>query len=334
MLFHQGKNFELHQGDCEGVLAGLPERSVNCCVTSPPYWKLRKYEGGGEEIGWEPTPEAYIASLVQAFRALRRVLRDDGVAWLNLGDCFASKADGNRKRKDLVGIPWAAAFALRDDGWHLRSEVVWAKGVSGQRELTAQVRRHAADLGVAPEVVEQLAERLEPFIGSGMPESCRDRPSRSHEHIFMLAKSPRYAYDDDAVREPYSPMTIATTQRKRMIAEGKFSAETEFRGNHTGKVGGTGERMLKLNPKGRNRRSVWTIPARPFKGAHFATFSPELVEPCVLAGCPGGGTVVDIFNGSGTVGEVALKQGRRYIGIDLNREYLAMSRDRLAPLDA
>jgi DNA modification methylase/transcriptional regulator with XRE-family HTH domain len=227
-------------------------------------------------LGLEPTPEAYVAHLVEVFRAVRRVLRDDGTCWVNLGDSYAGNGPGSwgssdkstlttasrngawapgktigttpprdsgLKPKDLVGIPWRVAFALQADGWWLRSEIIWAKP-------------------------------------NPMPESVTDRPTKAHESLFLLAKAERYFFDADAIRECYSPMTIDTPQRRRMIADGKFSGEDEYRFTD----GYKGERMLKLNDAGRNKRSVWTIPSEPFPLAHFATFPPALVEPCVQAG--------------------------------------------------
>lgn len=294
------------QGDVRAVLPTLPDASVHCVVTSPPYWGLRDYGVEGQ-IGQEATPEAFVATMVDAFREVRRVLRKDGTLWLNLGDSYArsggTQAGGNRelmhmgdvqrrclkppaglKHKDLVGIPWMVAFALRADGWYLRSEIIWAKT-------------------------------------NPMPESVTDRPTKSHEQLFLLSKSPNYHYDASAISEP----SIGTTHHDR--TGGRFAAPGQAAHTGTRNADDVGDR--------RNKRSVWTIATTPFGEAHFATFPPALVEPCILAGCPAGGTVLDPFSGSGTTGMVALRHQRNYIGIELNPEYVEMSRRRIvgdAPL--
>jgi DNA modification methylase len=313
-------------GDALQVLETLESSSVQTCVTSPPYWGLRDYGVSGQ-MGLEKTPDEYVANLVSVFREVRRVLRDDGTLWLNLGDSYAANGvkanrpqtnnttvDGIRVRmardatpsdsranlngafesglkpKDLVGIPWRVAFALQADGWYLRQDIIWHKP-------------------------------------NPMPESVRDRCTKSHEYIFLLAKSERYFYDAEAVKEP--------------LATASFERAKYPRVGHPKDVYGDGITNLR-NPKTdaesrareissglRNRRSVWTVTTKPFKGAHFATFPPDLIEPCIKAGSPEGGTVLDPFFGAGTTGLVASRLGRKYIGIELNPEYVALAELRL-----
>jgi DNA modification methylase len=305
-------------GDCRQILRTLPEQSVHCCVTSPPYFGLRDY-GMDEQIGLEPTPEQFVAELVAVFREVRRVLRDDGKLWLNLGDSYFSSTKGtggknsstlNAKRdengtvcgkstitynpvklspgelpikpKDLIGIPWRVAFALQADGWYLRQDIIWHKP-------------------------------------NPMPESVTDRCTKAHEYVFLLSKSARYYYDSEAVKEP----AISTEPAGNGFA-GRQGGERglPMSGGH-----GTAERW---QPGcARNRRSVWTVATKPYKGAHFATFPPALVEPCILAGCPVGGTVLDPFSGSATTGQVALSNARNYIGCELNPEYHELAQQRL-----
>lgn len=313
-------SLKILQGDCRDVLKTLLDESVQCCVTSPPYWGLRDY-GHPDQIGQEATPAKYVASLVDVFYEVRRVLKANGTLWLNLGDSYCSKggshdgrsdnqpgvgasriwrngsgrADGivdergqrNRngntveglKAKDLIGIPWMVAFALRDAGWWLRSEVVWHKP-------------------------------------NAMPESVTDRPTKSHEYIFLLTKSERYYYDAEAIAEPKA---VSTIQDDRTNGNG-FRRERDYPGapsNGGTNLGG---------PNGtRNKRSVWTVPTHSYPESHFATFPPDLIKPCILAGCPTGGTVLDPFGGSGTTGQVALELGRRAILIELNPEYCKLA---------
>lgn len=266
-------------------------------MTSPPYYGLRNYGEAGQ-IGLEETPEEYTWRLVEVFREVRRVLKDDGTLWLNIGDSYAGKAAaGEVKRKDLNGIPWLLAFALRSDGWHLRADIIWHKP-------------------------------------NTMPESAKDRPTRAHEYIFLLSKSPDYFYNAEAIKEPAAgfPGSENPNARRRgntktfrggnaythdQAAENSASVERDSHGltpNETGK---------------RNRRTVWTIATRPYKGAHFATFPEELVRPCVLAGSRPGDTILDPFCGSGTTGAVAIQEGRDFIGIDINPEYCTMSEQRI-----
>lgn len=290
------------QGDCRSVLATLPAQSVQCCVTSPPYYGLRDYGVDGQ-IGLEKTPDEYVAEMVAVFREVRRVLRDDGVLWLNLGDSYASTTKGtggaskkqisnsgaffaprkfnagSAKEKDLIGIPWMVAFALRADGWYLRSEVIWAKP-------------------------------------NPMPESVTDRPTKAHEQVFLLSKSARYFYDGDAVRE--AGVIPAGTKGAKGSAEraaqpGVNSRPPEY----------------KVYDGMRSLRSVWTVATQPFSGAHFATMPPDLAERCILAGSAKGHTVLDPFGGAGTTALVADRLQRDAIICELNPEFAAMAKDRI-----
>ncbi len=296
-------NATLMQGDCLAVLANLPDNSVHCCVTSPPYFGLRDY-GHPDQIGLEASPEAYVTKMVSVFREVRRVLRDDGTCWINIGDSYANGGRKTRdqddklehrgmdcrpddpdgiKPKDLIGIPWLLAFALRADGWYLRQDIIWAKP-------------------------------------NPMPESVTDRCTKAHEYLFLLTKNARYWYDAEAVKETVADGTIDRLSQPTLAQQvGSTRVPGKTNGNMKA-VGGTVTR---------NRRSVWSIATQPFTGAHFATMPKKLVEPCILAGCPVGGTVLDPFNGAATVGIVALEHGRQYLGIELNPEYVQLSVDRL-----
>jgi DNA modification methylase len=311
---------KLIHGDSLQMLKTLESESVQCCVTSPPYWGLRDYGVEGQ-LGLEKTPDEYVQKLVAIFREVKRVLKKDGTLWLNLGDSYAgggrggignastlqggqrnqnesraekvsvSKLGDGLKAKDLVGIPWLVAFALRADGWYLRSDIIWAK----------------------PNV---------------MPESARDRPTRSHEYVFLLTKSPIYLYNGDAIKEPLSAASAARYKhgfkdKKTGTTKGlRVCGEAQPRGEVVPQV------TLKT-PTGRSKRSVWIVTTQAFKGAHFATFPPKLIRPCVLAGSRAGDTVLDPFNGAGTTGLVATQLRRKYIGIDINEKYLEMTRTRL-----
>ncbi len=262
----------IETGDCLEVLRCMAEASVDCCVTSPPYFGLRDYGHAGQ-IGIESTPTEYIARLTAVFSEVRRVLKDEGTLWLNIGDSYASSPTGSDsvksgleggkrtqveggkrqnkivdglKPKDLIGIPWRLAMSLQADGWYLRSDIIWHKP-------------------------------------NAMPESVKDRPTNTHEYVFLLSKSQRYFYDHAAIAE------------------------------------GSG-----------NKRSVWSVPTKPYKGAHFATFPPDLISPCIQAGCPLGGTVLDPFGGAGTTGLVADALGRDSLLIELNPEYSSIARGRIA----
>lgn len=300
-------------GDCRLILPTLPEQSVHCCVTSPPYFGLRNYGVEGQ-IGLEQTPEEYVAQMVQVFRAVCRVLRNDGTLWLNLGDSYnaagrvghgtrigckqgtnrasAEGSDNCRpsveslKPKDLIGIPWRVAFALQADGWYLRQDIIWHKP-------------------------------------NPMPESVTDRCTKAHEYLFLLSKLEKYFFDSAAIQEPSAQperagkleCTFSTGKPSAVLRQdvGRAVMRTEFR----------------------NRRSVWTVPTQPFKDAHFATFPPDLIKPCILSGCPADGTVLDPFAGTGTTGLVADRFGRNAVLIELNPEYSKMAEGRIeddAPL--
>ena len=267
-------------GDCREVLDTLPEQSVHCCVTSPPYWGLRDY-GHDDQLGLESTPEQYVENMVDVCRKVRRVLRDDGTLWLNLGDCYGAS-------KQLVGIPWRVAFALQADGWYLRSDIIWAKP-------------------------------------NPMPESVTDRPTKAHEYVFLLSKSPRYFYDADAVREGWADERCGAPG-------GTKPAERNVGGRTDGLTRPSQAWTAPDGRTGRNRRTVWTVPTAPFPGAHFACFPPKLIEPCIMAGAPLGGMVLDPFLGSGTTGMVAEALGRQWFGIELNPDYEPLIRERTKQL--
>jgi DNA modification methylase len=311
------QTWHLLTGDVRERLAELPDASVQCCVTSPPYWGLRDYGTDGQ-LGLEPTPAAYVASLVAVFREVGRVLRDDGTLWLNLGDSYcggggyapdapsnlagskqttiggackttaATKTPSGLKPKDLVGIPWRLAFALQADGWYLRSDIIWNKP-------------------------------------NPMPESVTDRPTKSHEYVFLLTKSARYFYDAEAVREEGPTYTR------------KAGGYKGFDKTHIGMNQKGGMADKDTTTVGRNCRSVWTITTQPYPDAHFATFPEALPERCIKAGTKLGDTVLDPFAGSGTTGQVAVQLGRSFIGIELNADYADLARTRIggaAPLFA
>lgn len=345
----------IHVGNCLDILPTLAEGSVQTCVTSPPYFGLRDY-GNAAQIGLEPTSDEFVAALVAVFREVRRVLRDDGTLWLNLGDSYAGSwgnqgrneergtqrpvngpmmqkvhddrypSNGNNtgslarapglKNKDLIGIPWRVAFALQADGWYLRQDIIWSKP-------------------------------------NPMPESIRDRCTKAHEYLFLLSKSPRYYYDIDAIKEPVAASSIARLSQN-------IDAQT---GSHRvpGKTNGAmkavrskrdsfkreGSKREQINPgqsvgthrpdraeseydlDTRNKRSVWTVPTMPFREAHFATFPEALIEPCILAGAPAGGVVLDPFMGAGTTAVVSERLGRKWVGCELNPEYAAIAQRRL-----
>ena len=304
---------EIIEGDCREVLKELPDQSVNCIVTSPPYFGLRDY-GVENQMGLEPTPAEFVQALVGVMREARRVLRDDGTLWLNLGDSYAanrsyqvnstkggpkhgraraaggkgSKVPEGLKEKDLIGIPWRVAFALQADGWYLRQDIIWHKP-------------------------------------NPMPESVRDRCTKAHEYIFLLSKSPTYYFDWQAMQEPVAESTKARLAQPTLAEQ---AGSTRVPGKTNGNMKAVG------NSETRNRRSVWTVTTKPFKEAHFATFPPDLIEPCVLAGCPEGGTVLDPFFGAGTTGIVCQRTSRSCIGIELNPEYYDIASRRLWPEEA
>lgn len=298
---------QCHFGDCLETLQRMPDGIVNTCVTSPPYFGLRDYGHDGQ-IGLEPTPDEFIAKLVSVFREVRRVLSDDGTLWLNIGDSYASnpasggpsskKLNGPQnatpinipykrppglKPKDLIGVPWMLAFALRADGWYLRQEIIWAKP-------------------------------------NPMPESVTDRCTKSHESIFLLAKSEKYYCDMAAIQEQAiggTPGNTKPTKGGQAYEDGAAEHRTAANLHNIGAR------------ETRNKRSVWTVATTPYKGAHFATFPTALIEPCILAGAPAGGVVLDPFFGSGTTGQVAQGLGRKFIGCELNPAYKALQDKRL-----
>ena len=299
---------KIYCGDALEWLRTIGTESVNTCVTSPPYYNLRDYGIDGQ-IGMEDTPEEYIDKLVEIFREVRRVLRPDGTLWVNMGDSYATRSGrqppantrnthghtvkyppAGYKYKDLMGIPWLLAFALRRDGWYLRQDIIWHKT-------------------------------------NAMPESVRDRCTKSHEYIFLLSKSDRYYFDAAAIREPCGTKGNARTFRGGGVYTNGRSfhnsalAENASHGNDVNKTGA------------RNRRSVWSMATGHFKGAHYATFPERLAEPCILAGCPEGGTVLDPFAGSGTTGVVAKSLWRNFIGIEINPNYCEMAIDRILKTD-
>lgn len=300
----------LYLGDSARVIAELPAGSVDCCVTSPPYFGLRAYSDDDREIGRETSPSEFIGSLRAVFAEVWRVLADDGVLWVNIGDTWYSgrgnpgpsghdKKNRSRRgweravdvpgqpwgrRKSLLGIPWRLAFGLMDDGWTLRQEVIWAK-----RNCT--------------------------------PDPAADRPGRSHEQVFMLTKGPRYWFDAQAIREESDPEQEAHNQRYAKV----YDAHTEGAdGRQPGNQNSKGIHSRPGDP-GRHPRSVWSVSAQPFPGDHPATMPPGVVEKCILSGCKPGGTVLEPFSGSGTTGMVAARHGRKYVGIDLSQEYLDLS---------
>jgi len=298
---------QIEFGDCREIMRRWKEQGIKAqtCVTSPPYYGLRDYGHDGQ-IGLEETPEQYIAAMVEVFRCVWDVLEDDGTLWLNIGDSYASntsagdKTFGNPefnknrpsrvatktasksvpkgcKPKDLIGIPWMLAFALRVDGWYLRQDIIWHKP-------------------------------------NPMPESVQDRCTKAHEYIFLLSKSQKYYYNADAIKDP-----VKQDWGTRDRSEGKYHNEGSGLQPHSG---------LEKSYEMANKRSVWTVPTKPYRGAHFAVFPPELIEPCIMAGAPRGGIVLDPFMGSGTTAQVAQNLGRKYLGCELNKEYAPLQAER------
>jgi DNA modification methylase len=304
----------------------MEDNSVDCCITSPPYWGLRDY-GNPQQLGLESTPEEYVANMVNVFEQVRRVLKPQGTLWLNLGDSYfgggSSTTNGNDfvnwahkstmqgthpggskrpikskvhltlKPKDLVGIPWMVAFALRSAGWYLRQDIIWNKP-------------------------------------NPMPESVTDRCTKAHEYIFMLTKSAKYYYDHDAIKTPAIPHSLNPTH----FSDGSKKEVMIRQRGHGRQHNGFNDRWDNMTTEqqmslGANKRSVWTVPTKPFKEAHFATFPPELIEPCVLAGCPPGSLVFDPFMGAGTTALVAAKLQRNYTGFELNPAYISIAENRL-----
>lgn len=329
--------YKILTGDALTHLRTLRDQTIHTCITSPPYFGLRDY-GQRNQIGLEASPAEYVEKLVTVFREVRRALRDDGTLWLNLGDSYSHGGNGARDAerwpkqsrndhrvehpnkvyglapKQLLGIPWRVAFALQQDGWYLRQDIIWHKP-------------------------------------NPMPESVRDRCTKAHEYLFLLSKSPTYYFDSEAMQEP------ATSGRADMATKGLRTGMAYMNGNinnsvKPGRASGNKSHKYVAEYEGskteehrtkaglmkiagtayetRNRRSVWTVPTKPFREAHFATFSPDLIRPCVLAGSPINGVVLDPFSGAATTGLVALEYGRHFVGIELNPEYVAMSEKRLA----
>ena len=285
-------------GDALEQLKNLPDCSVDCCVTSPPYYGLRDYGIEGQ-IGLEETLEEYIDNLVRVFHEVKRVLKDDGTLWLNIGDSY--------KRKVLMGIPWLLAFLLQIDDWYLRQDIIWYKP-------------------------------------NCMPESVTDRCTKSHEYIFLLSKQPKYYFDAEAISEPVADSTIKQCAQNIEAQKGSDRQPGKTNGSMKACLPRYGGRKYTATPEvfcrtksgsmynfrpRRNKRDVWSVSTAAFKGAHFATFPEKLIEPCMLAGCRPGGTVLDPFLGSGTTAVVASKHDRGYIGIDLNPEYAKIARERL-----
>ncbi len=291
-------------GDCRNTLSAFLPNSARMCVTSPPYYGLRDYGGEDNQIGLEQSPEEYINQLVEVFREVRNVLTEDGTLWLNIGDSYYNYRPGksypkqtvsktnqdlpeytpkrgnkltNYKEKDLIGIPWMLAFALRSDGWYLRQDIIWHKP-------------------------------------NPMPESVRDRCTKSHEYIFLLSKNKKYYYDNESIKED------AKDWGTRDRTKGKYHNEGTGLTPHSG--------LSKSYPK-KNKRSVWSITNKPYKGSHFATFPPDLITPCILAGSELNDTILDPFMGSGTTAMVAKSLGRYYIGCELHEEYGNLIQERL-----
>ena len=310
------KTEHIYQGNCIEVLKNFTDESIDCVVTSPPYWGLRDYETE-EQLGLEETPEEFVANLVKLFSEVKRVLKKEGTVWLNLGDSYFSAPAGNKdgipkqnayggredaaksmfkasqvkgkkhntlKQKDLCGIPWRVAFALQADGWYLRQDIIWAKP-------------------------------------NPMPESVQDRCTKAHEYIFLLTKSPKYFYDIDAIREPLAESSIGRLNQdiKNQIGTTRANGGAKTNGNF---------KAVGDQNKGANKRSVWTITTKPYKEAHFATFPIELPTYCIKAGCPEDGVVLDPFFGSGTTGLAAQEQNRHWVGIELNEEYIEIAKKR------
>jgi DNA modification methylase len=309
-------------GDCRETMRKWAQQGIKAqtCVTSPPYFGLRDYGHEGQ-IGLEETPEEYIAAMVDVFRCVRDVLADDGTVWLNIGDSYFSTTKGTGgagkstlgpnkdlqniqfqkmdpirieagqtgcKPKDLIGIPWMLAFALRADGWYLRQDIIWHKP-------------------------------------NPMPESVQDRCTKAHEYIFLLSKSQKYYYDSKSIAEPHKDISL-----QRWGGGGEDTTNTKYdKETPQTSVGNLRNGSNPLRDGGANKRSVWTVTTKPYEGAHFAVFPSDLIEPCILAGAPVGGVVLDPFMGSGTTAQVAQNLGRKYLGCELNPDYKPLQEKRL-----
>jgi len=335
-------NADLRHGDCLEIMKAMPAGSVNCCITSPPYWGLRNYQVASQ-FGLEKTPEEYVAKMVAVFREVKRVLKKEGTLWLNLGDSYAGSMKGSNgkgdfsvdselqkgnkgsfvqpvdwkniglKPKDLCGIPWRVAFALQANGWYLRQDIIWHKP-------------------------------------NPMPESVTDRCTKSHEYIFLLAKNKKYYFDNEAIKEVAAGYDGRKDTKMKgsdkykngeyLVAGNANSCSKKGRERWTYKnLQEDGQQPNTFHLKRligeeylspiRNKRSVWTVATKPFKGAHFATFPEDLILPCILAGSPKDGVILDPFTGSGTTGVVAKKNGRNFIGIELNPDYIIIAKRRI-----
>lgn len=293
--YYADDSVALHHGDSLTVAREMPSGSMDCIVTSPPYFGLRDYGIDGQ-YGLESSPAEYVETMRALFAELRRALAGDGTLWLNIGDCYAG-GGGSTPAKNLLGIPWRVAFALQDDGWILRNAVVWHKP-------------------------------------NAMPESVTDRLSTRYEMVFMFSKSLKYWFDLDPIREEYDGDRDLSRRAHRSANKPNTVRNTwpPVGGTQgaTGRIGASARRATQgaqasPEPVGRNPGDVWTIPTQPFTGAHFAVMPAKLAERCIQAGCKPGGTVLDPFSGSGTTGLAAARHGRKYVGIDLNADYLDLS---------
>ena len=302
--YHDSQGIELYHGDCLQVLQELPAESVHCVVTSPPYWGLRDYGTDGQ-LGLEETPQQHVSKMVEVFSEVRRVLRTDGTLWLNYGDSYANSSAGDGR----CGA--TAQVGNTKSGCQKTTRKVG--GVLKPKDLCGIPWRVAFALQADGWWLRQDIIWHKP---NPMPESVTDRCTKAHEYIFLLTKAARYYYDADALSEP------AQTAGKigGFTPNAADAAGRSRSGNMIPENGKT--YLVKAT---RNRRSVWTIPTAPYPGAHFATFPPKLIEPCIMAGCPEGGTVLDPFLGSGTTGAVAQKNGCKFIGIELNEDYLQLA---------
>ena len=302
-------------GDALETLKNFPDESINCSITSPPYYGLRDYHKK-EQIGREKTVEEYLDRLINVFREVRRVLKKDGTCFIVIGDSYAGTSSKKEQRdpkypkgrngqnpsitqkvlgyksKDLMGIPWRLAFALREDGWYLRSDIIWHKE-------------------------------------NAMPEACKDRPTRSYEHIFLLSKSPRYYYDYDSLAEPMKEVSKKRYVRGRSKENKYLNENSGAKIQKINEARGYGQYKGDNIPQFRNKRDIWTINTTSFRGNHYAAFPPKLAEICMITGCPKGGIILDPFIGSGTVGLIALLHNRKYIGIELNEEYVNLTKKRI-----
>ena len=304
-------------GDCRDVMASMPERSVECCVTSPPYFGCRTYDGQGEDsIGAEDSPQAYVSRLASCFDGVMRVLKDDGTLWLNVGDCFARRNYGKIRRKEQIGVPAMLALVMRERGWRLRQDVIWSKP-------------------------------------NAMPESVRDRFTCCHEHVMLFTKSEDYYFSyEDSLEECVTTSSkfggnkyagqdhryggVRRKEHVQAVRDIRFGgskygdSDDPHHGGKSGKVWHPASKVVDgVEVPVRKMRDVWILSAAQYGGEHFATFPERLVRPCILIGCPPGGTVMDPFSGAGTTGLVALKNGRRYVGIEVSQRYCDMQRERI-----